>query len=385
MVKNIAILGSTGSIGRQALEVVDQFPEEYQVVALAAGNNITLLAEQAKKYRPRYLAVASQEAAASLSLRLDNHKQEILAGNEGLVNVAGLDGIDLLLVAVSGINGLLPTLTALEKKTPVALANKETLVAGGKLVMQKVKAAQTPLIPVDSEHSAIFQCIEEENAKSVDKLLLTASGGPFLHLAPQELALVTPEMALRHPNWKMGAKITIDSAALINKGLEVIEAHWLYDVPYERIKVLIHPQSLIHSMVQYVDGSVLAQLGLPDMRVPIQYAFTYPYRYSNTFPKIDFYQIREMNFYAPDLLKFPGLPLAYQAGTIGGTMTAVYNAANEEAVRLFLQGKIKFTDIPALIEKTMEKHHSLSDFQVEDVLAIDQWARSLVAQKVYKS
>ena len=249
--------------------------------------------------------------------------------------MAGIEELDLILVSVSGIHGLLPTLKALENQTTVALANKETIVTAGSLVMEKAKKFGTAIIPVDSEHSAIFQCLEKENLAAVEQLILTASGGPFFKATREELAQVTPQMALSHPNWKMGAKITIDSAGLINKGLEIIEAHWLFNVPYEKIKVVIHPQSVIHSMVQYKDGSVLAQLGCPDMKIPIQYAFTYPQRLTNFFPRLDFYQLEEITFSKPDFTKFPGLALAIEAGKIGGTMTTVFNGANEEAVLFF--------------------------------------------------
>jgi len=336
--KKIVILGSTGSIGRQALEVIDQHPQDYQVVGLAAGSNVQLLAEQVQKYRPEYVSLSHEEGAAQLRRLLEGHNIEIFTGSAGLVNLAGLPGIDLLLVAVTGIAGIEPTLTALEKGTQVALANKETLVTAGQLVMAKAKEKGQRLIPVDSEHSAIFQCLEERNKAQVVRLVLTASGGPFLNYSTAEMERVTPEMALKHPRWQMGQKITIDSAGLINKGLEVIEARWLFDVPYEKIQVVIHPQSIIHSMVQYSDGSVLAQLGMPDMRTPIQYAFTYPERKSNSFPKLDFYQLSQLTFAEPEWSKFPGLQLAFAAGKSGGTMTAVYNAANEAAVAMFLEG-----------------------------------------------
>ncbi|MBZ4655123.1 MAG: 1-deoxy-D-xylulose 5-phosphate reductoisomerase, partial [Peptococcaceae bacterium] len=306
---------------------------------------------------------------------------EILTGNEGLVHLAKLSGIDLVIVAVSGIIGLVPTLAALASGTPVALANKETIVAGGPLILEKVHKKGVPLIPVDSEHSAIFQCLEQENKEAVDKIILTASGGPFLTYTREQLERVTPEMALKHPRWQMGAKITIDSAGLINKGLEVIEAHWLFQVPYEKIEVVIHPQSVVHSMVQYGDGSVLAQLGCPDMRIPIQYALTYPERWYNKFPRLNFLETQELTFQRPDYQKFPGLALAYQAGKTGGSMTAVYNAANEVAVEMFLQGKINFTRIPEIIESVMTEHHPLKAFTLEEILTVDSWART-AARKV---
>jgi len=373
-VKKIVILGSTGSIGRQALEVVDAFPEMFEIIGLAAGSNVQLLAEQVQKYQPRYVSIGSKEDALALK-SLINSKTEIFYGEQGLINLAGIEELDLILVSVSGIHGLLPTLKALENQTTVALANKETIVTAGSLVMEKAKKFGTAIIPVDSEHSAIFQCLEKENLAAVEQLILTASGGPFFKATREELAQVTPQMALSHPNWKMGAKITIDSAGLINKGLEIIEAHWLFNVPYEKIKVVIHPQSVIHSMVQYKDGSVLAQLGCPDMKIPIQYAFTYPQRLTNFFPRLDFYQLEEITFSKPDFTKFPGLALAIEAGKIGGTMTTVFNGANEEAVLFFLNARIRFIDIPQIIEKVMIQHQVLADYQVSDILEIDRWAR----------
>lgn len=376
MVKKIVILGSTGSIGRQALEVIDQHPEEYQVLGLAAGSNVQLLAEQINQYQPQYASVNGEERAKELRSLVKGHNNiEIFSGRLGLLNLANLSGIDLILIAVTGIAGLEPTLAALEKGTQVALANKETMVTAGQLVMAKAKAAGQTIIPVDSEHSAIFQCSEECNRNQIEKIILTASGGPFLNFSAAEMAQVTPAMALKHPRWQMGQKITIDSAGLINKGLEVIEARWLFDIPYEKIQVLIHPQSIIHSMVQYVDGSVIAQLGMPDMRTPIQYAFTYPRRQANSFPKLDFYSLRELSFAEPELAKFPGLELAFAAGRTGGTMTTVYNAANEVAVELFLGGQLSFIGIPQLIEKVMNKHQAVLNLDLETILAYDEWAR----------
>jgi len=380
LTKKIVILGSTGSIGRQALQVVDEFPGEYKVVALAAGSNMDLLAEQILKYKPKFVAVSSKESEKKLAQLLPQNRTYVFAGDDSLVNLTELERIDLLLVAVTGINGLRPTLAALDKRITVALANKETLVTAGSLVMQKAAEKKAKLIPVDSEHSAIFQCLEERNSTAVEKLLLTASGGPFLYCTKEEMDGVTPEKALKHPKWQMGVKITIDSAGLINKGLEVIEAHWLFSMPYEKIEVLIHPQSVVHSMVEYIDGSVLAQCGLPDMRVPIQYALTYPRRSKNNFPKIDFTKINELSFIKPDYARFPGLNLAYDAGKIGGSMTTVYNAANEQAVDMFLHQKIGFTSIPLIIEKVMDKHESMQVYNIDDILYFDRWARQEAAK-----
>lgn len=376
MEKKIAVLGSTGSIGRQALDVVDQVLLDYKVFALAAGSNVSLLLEQIKKYRPKYVSLNNMEEADKLNEYSREMGFKLLLGREGLREIALLDNLDMMLVAVSGINGLEPTLTALERKIPVALANKETLVMAGELVMRKARETGTMIIPVDSEHSAIFQCLEEKNNQAVERLILTASGGPFLNTPIEEMEKVTPAMALRHPKWQMGNKITIDSAGLINKGLEVIEAHWLFDMSYDKINVVVHPQSIIHSMVEYKDGSVLAQLGMPDMRVPIQYAFTYPKRISNPFPKIlDFSKIKELNFFEPDMNRFTGLKLAFDAGRAGKTMPAVYNGANEKAVELFLQERIRFTDIPVLIEKVMNKHENSAVENIEQLFYIDSWSR----------
>lgn len=376
MAKKIALLGSTGSIGRQVLQVVDEFPADYQITALAAGTNVELLARQIRQYRPELVSVANLQVARRLAELLQDKPPQIVTGTEGLLHIAKLGEIDLIVIAVTGIHGLLPTLSALERGKSVALANKETLVTAGSLVMAKAREKGLTILPVDSEHSAIFQCLEEENTRKVEKLLLTASGGPFLHISREEMEKVTPQKALQHPKWQMGPKITIDSAGLINKGLEVIEAHWLFGVPYEQIQVVIHPQSIIHSMVQYQDGAVLAQLGTPDMRTPIQYALTYPYRCANSFPKLDFTRLLELTFQEPDLKRFPGLALAYEAGKTAGTMPAVYNAANEMAVNLFLEGKIKFTAIPGLIERVMDLHRVVPSFTIDDIMETDRWARA---------
>ncbi|MFY9175343.1 MAG: 1-deoxy-D-xylulose-5-phosphate reductoisomerase [Peptococcia bacterium] len=382
MTKKIVILGSTGSIGRQALEVVDQHPEEYEIIGLAAGRNLTLLAEQIKKYRPAYVVIQEERGIKELRDLTPGCQYEISSGPLGLVDLADLRGIELILVAVTGIAGLEPTLKALSRGTMVALANKETLVTAGNLVISKAKENNSKILPVDSEHSAIFQCLEEHNHSVVDKLILTASGGPFLNYSQQEMSRVSPEMALQHPRWQMGPKITIDSAGLINKGLEVIEAHWLFAVPYEKIQVIIHPQSIIHSIVQYDDGSCLAQLGRPDMRVPIQYAFTYPKRQSNSFPKLDFSRCEDLTFEEPDFERFPGLRLAYEAGKRADSMPTVYNGANEVAVELFLQGRIGFMEIPRIIARVMERHVPVKLLDIETVLACDGWARQEARKNV---
>lgn len=383
--KKLVVLGSTGSIGKQTLQVVDELKDDIQVVGLAANNSVESLAQQIKKYQIRFASVGTDEARKKLLQILDGYKCEVYVGKEGLVSLARLENIDIILVAVNGINGLIPVLEGMDRGVTIALANKETLVAGGKLVMEKARKNNVSILPVDSEHSAIYQCIEDNNKNAIEKLILTASGGPFLHYSLEEMLNVTPEKALKHPNWDMGAKITIDSAGLINKGLEVIEARWLFNVPYDKIEVVIHPQSIFHSMVQYVDGSVIAQIGLPDMRVPIQYALTYPQRKKNTFPKIDFYRLSSLTFHKPDLERFSGLGLAFAAGMEGGSMPVVYNAVNEIAVELFLRGKIKFIEIPIIIEKVMSKHVKVDIMDLDTILQVDEWARKETLQYFGKS
>lgn len=384
MKKKIAILGSTGSIGRQTLEVVDRFPDILEVVALSAGANLTLLQEQINKYKPKMACLSDPQQAAKLSVELKDEQIKVVGGMEGLIQVATHPEATIVVTSVTGTVGLLPTVEAIKAGKDIALANKETLVAAGELVMALAREHQVKILPVDSEHSAIFQCLQGEPRKALEKILLTASGGPFRGKSRDELAAVTPEMALKHPNWSMGAKITIDSATLINKGLEVIEAKWLYGVEYEQIQVVVHSQSIIHSMVQFQDGSVIAQLGLPDMRLPIQYALSYPDRWSNDFPKIDFWQLGDLSFMPPDMEAFPGLGLAFQAGRIGGTMPAVMNAANEKAVELFLKKKIGFADIPRLVEEAMQSHVVKNSPVLDEILLADSWAREEVVNSAGK-
>lgn len=384
MKKKIAILGSTGSIGRQTLEVVDRFPDNLEVVALSAGANLNLLQEQINKYKPKMACLSDPMLAAKLSVELNGGQTEVVSGLDGLIKVATHPEATVVVTSVTGTVGLMPTVEAIKAGKDIALANKETLVAAGELVMALAREHQVKILPVDSEHSAIFQCLQGAPKKALEKILLTASGGPFRGKSREELAAVTPEMALKHPNWSMGAKITIDSATLINKGLEVIEAKWLYGVEYEQIQVVVHPQSIIHSMVQFQDGSVIAQLGLPDMRLPIQYALSYPERWSNDFPKIDFWQLADLSFMPPDTEAFQGLALAFQAGKIGGTMPAVMNAANEKAVELFLKKKIGFADIPRLVEKAMQSHMVKSSPALDEILLADSWARKEVVKSAGK-
>ncbi|NLT19451.1 MAG: 1-deoxy-D-xylulose-5-phosphate reductoisomerase [Syntrophomonadaceae bacterium] len=372
---NIVILGSTGSIGLQALDVIARHNERFRVVGLAARNEVDVLKEQAEQFKPKAIAVGDNNAYPALKNSIAGNV-ELLSGMEGLSAIAAWPDADIILVAVSGAIGILPTLSAIKAKKQIALANKETLVTAGDLVMQEIKNNNINLIPVDSEHSAIFQCLagEKDNLK---KIWLTASGGPFRDFTLQELELVNVEMALCHPNWSMGPKITIDSATLMNKGLEVIEAHHLFGVDYNDIGVLIHPQSIVHSMVELVDGAFLAHLGAADMRIPIQYAFTYPDRLPSSAQYLDFTKLAALEFQAPDIKRFPALELAYEAGRTGGTMPAVLNAANEIAVQYFLGGKIGFTLIPRLVEQVMNRHDTISEPNLEEILSVDKWARIL--------
>jgi 1-deoxy-D-xylulose-5-phosphate reductoisomerase len=381
MKKNIVILGSTGSIGRQALEVVSWHAADLQVQGIAAHRNIDLLEQQAKIYNVPYVAVGDQKAASELKQRLGGSDTRCLSGVDGLLELVRLPDVDLILIAVSGLAGLLPTMEAISCKKQVALANKETLVAGGSLVMEAAHKNGVQIIPVDSEHSAIFQCLDQ--AADVDKLVITGSGGPFREMLLEDMKSITPEMALRHPTWNMGAKITIDSATLMNKGLEIIEARWLFGIDYDHIEAVIHPQSIIHSLVAYQDGSVIAQMGWPDMRVPIQYAFFYPERKANNLPTLDLIQVSQLTFEAPDLDRFPCLRLARDAGKIGGTMTAVLNAANEVAVEAFLGHLITFKTIPELINEVMNIHSpKTGKLDLDEILDADSWARDCTRQLI---
>lgn len=373
--KNIAILGSTGSIGTQTLSVIDEFADEFSVKILAGNSNYTLLLEQAQKYQPKYVVINDKKAYEAFCSLCPNKDITVLNGMDNLLATLAAEPLDLVVGAMGGAVGIAPTLKALELGIDVALANKETLVAAGDLVRQIQGKTNAKILPVDSEHSAIFQCMEPES-KCVSRILLTASGGPFRKATMEELKQVTPAMALKHPNWQMGRKITIDSATLMNKGLEVIEANWLFRMPYEQIKVLVHPQSVVHSMVEYGDGSVLAHLGRADMRIPIQYALTYPERVGNTFPKLDFTALSGLTFEEVNHEHFPALNLAYQAGRIGKSMPCVLNAANEVAVGLFLEEKISFLAIPVLVEKVMALHQPVVVENLAHLLEIDQWARN---------
>ncbi len=374
--KRIAILGSTGSIGRSALQVVEQFPDRLQVVALAAGRNIDLLAEQIHRFRPRLAAVFDLQLAKDLTSRLQpGIEVEVVAGSQGYQQVASCAEAEMILSSMVGAAGLIPTLSAIRAGKDVALANKETLVMAGALVMGEVRRSQVELLPVDSEHNAIFQAMAGHRREDLKRILLTASGGPFLNMPKEQLESVTPTQALAHPNWAMGPKISIDSATLMNKGLEVIEAKWLFDVPVEKIDVHVHPQSIVHSMVEYVDGSVIAQMGIPDMRIPIAYALAYPERLELDLPRLDFFTVQTLTFQEPDLNRFPCLQLAFAACKAGGTMPAVLNAANEVAVQAFLDNRIPFSGIPRLVNQAMEEHALDPAAELEAILEADAWAR----------
>ncbi len=374
-VKNLSILGSTGSIGVSTLEIVEAHPEQFRVVAMTAGYNLKLLRQQVKKFRPEMVAVVNPEDGESLRQFVGDDGPEIITGVEGLIACACHADVDMVVSAIVGAAGLVPTMAAIEAGKDIALANKETLVTAGSLVMAAVARAGVKLYPVDSEHSAIFQSLEGHRERDVRRLILTASGGPFRDRDPDTFGEITLQDALAHPNWSMGRKITIDSATMMNKGLEVIEAHWLFKLPGEQIAVHIHPQSIVHSMVEYVDGSVIAQLGIPDMRTPIAYALSYPERLTLDLPPLDLCRLGQLTFREPDAQRFPCLTLAYEALDAGGSAPAVLNAANEIAVGSFLDGRISFVDIPGLIRSTLERHQVVVPGSMEEVLLIDRWAR----------
>ena len=376
--KKIAILGSTGSIGTQTLDVVREHSDELQVVALAAGTNKERLKEQIKEFHPKLVSLSDEKKAQELKEELAGDQVEVVCGMEGLIEVAGADSADVVVTAVVGMMGILPTMEAIKKGKDIALANKETLVTAGHLIIPMAKEYGVSILPVDSEHSAIFQSLQGEPKAALDKILLTASGGPFRGKSAEFLETVTLEAALNHPNWSMGPKITIDSSTMVNKGLEVMEAKWLFGVDYSQIEVVIQPQSIIHSMVQYVDGAIIAQLGTPDMRVPIEYALFYPERRSLSGDRLDFSKLSQITFEKPDYKVFRGLSLAIEAGKTGGTMPTVFNAANERAVAKFLKGEIKYTDIVRSIEKCMDAHKVSAHPDLEEILATEQWVYSIL-------
>ena len=375
MKKGIAILGSTGSIGRQTLEVVSIFPSSLAVVALAAKDEVDLIVEQIKKFSPKIVSVENDAVKQKVEQKLGTSKVQIFSGQEGLTKVATAAEAKMVVVAIPGALCLVPVIEAVKAKKNIALATKEVLVAAGEIFMKEVKAAGVKVFPIDSEHSAIAQCLQGEDPKTIKKVILTASGGPFLKTPIEKFVNLTAKDALKHPTWKMGPKITIDSATLMNKGFEVMEAHYLFGLDYKQIEVLIHPQSVIHSFVEFVDGSVKAQLGAPDMRLPIQYALLEQTRMQNMWNKLNFFKISQFTFQLPDKQKFPCLEYAYEAGQKGGTLPAVLNAANEEAIKLFLRGKINFAELPKKIKEVMDNHQAKEDPTLADILAADKFAR----------
>jgi 1-deoxy-D-xylulose-5-phosphate reductoisomerase len=373
--KRISLLGSTGSIGVNTLDVVGSHPEEFAVTALAAGRNVVLLKKQIDRFRPRLAAVVDEEHAQELRCLLGPRSDiAIFFGAEGYREAAAAADTDMVVSAMVGAAGLLPTLEAIGAGRHIALANKETLVMAGGIVLRKAAEMGVNIIPVDSEHSAIFQCLQGQRSEDVRRIILTASGGPFLNATQEEMTTVTPVQALRHPNWVMGRKITIDSATMMNKGLEVIEAGWLFGIPVTAIDVLIHPQSIVHSLVEYRDGSVIAQLGAPDMRIPIAYALSFPRRLDRQEPRLDLPLVGDLSFCRPDLERFPSLRLAYAAALTGGTMPAVMNAANECAVAAFIDEKIGFIDICRVAEEVLDRHCVKAEPEIDDILAADRWA-----------
>ena len=374
--RSIALLGSTGSIGISALDLVREFPDRFKVHGMVAGRNLKRLAAQVKEFSPQCVAIKNEEDIPLLRKIMGKHRVEILSGLAGATTVATANEVDLVLAAIVGGAGLVPTLMALRAGKEIALANKEALVMAGEILVNTAKQNRTRLLPVDSEHSAIFQCLQGNHRDEVDKIILTASGGPFLRTPLKRLDKVTVEQALKHPNWKMGPKITIDSATMMNKGLEVVEARWEFDMEPDRIEVVIHPQSVVHSMVRYQDGSIIAQLGITDMRIPIAYALAFPHRLKGSWKPLELTRQGELNFLPVEKKRYPALSLAYEALREGGTMPAVLNAANEVAVAAFLGKQIGFRQIHRLIDKTMQDHTCRRTKDVDEILEVDRWARA---------
>jgi 1-deoxy-D-xylulose-5-phosphate reductoisomerase len=382
MKKNISILGSTGSIGKQTLDVIAQFPNRFNVVGLSAKDNLNVLADQVKRFHPKIVSVDSEASAELLQRKLGKTYTVVYSNDEGLIKVATHKEVDTVVVAIPGSAGILPTIEAIKLKKNIALASKEVLVAAGDIVMEEVRKRKVSLMPIDSEHSGILQCLKAEQIDKIKRIILTASGGPFLGMPADKLSKVTVEEALDHPKWKMGNKISIDSATLMNKGFEVIEAHHLFGLDYNKIDVVIHPQSFIHAMIELIDGSLIAQMAAPDMRIPIQYALLDGERLPNKFEQVNLIKLGNLNFDAPDKNRFPCLEYAYSAGRKGGTMPAVLNAANNEAVRLFLEGKIKFTEITSLTKQAMDKHFFTKEAKLDEILSADTWAKKEILTSV---
>ncbi len=381
--KKIVILGSTGSIGTQTLQVIDFLTQKWEITALTANKNVNLLAKQAKKYNVKFAVIRDERLALKLKKQLKDTNTEVLTGNTSHEYVAAINDTDLVVNAIVGAAGLKPSIAALKAGNILGLANKESMVIGGSIINRILKRNNTRILPIDSEHNAIFQIIKDHNKEDIKKILITASGGPFLKLPIEKLQEVTVKEALNHPNWDMGNKITIDSATMMNKGLEVIEAHWLFEQPYSKIKAVIHPESIIHSMVEFKDNAIRAEMSVSDMRLPIQNVLTFPDRYKSSINELDLFSVGQLNFLQPDLDKFPALRLAYEAGREGGSFPAVLNAANEVAVSLFLQKEISYVQISPLIEKVMNKHKKINSPEVSELLSIDKWSRD-IAREVAK-
>lgn len=373
--KNISILGSTGSIGKSTLDVVDDYKTQFRILGLTANRDIQSFATQINRYQPLVAAIADKESYLELKKLVHSKNTEIVCGVEGLIHVATLSEVDLVMSSIVGAAGLLPTIEAIKAKKTILLANKEVLVMAGELVNHLMHSHQVMMLPVDSEHNAIFQCLKGSQSKEIEKIILTASGGPFRYLPLNEFSSITKEKALKHPNWDMGAKITIDSATMMNKGLELIEARWLFDLEEDKIDIIIHPESVIHSMVQFVDGSVLAQLGVSDMKIPIQFSLTYPERLNCQIPRVDFSQLGSLNFLKPDLIKFPALRIARECLKQGASYPIVLNAANEIAVQSFLEDKIHYVDIVKIIEKVLTQHQPCNNANLDEIIQIDEWSR----------
>jgi 1-deoxy-D-xylulose-5-phosphate reductoisomerase len=376
--KRVVVLGSTGSIGVNTLKVIEHHPEEFQVVGLAAGSQVDRLAEQVRAFGPK--AVALRDAARIPEFRslLDGAEPQIFSGEEGVQALAGMEGVDLVVVAITGAAALAPTLAAIGRGRAIGLANKETLVMAGELVMGQARAHRAQMIPIDSEHSAIFQCLQGHSRQEIRRILLTTSGGPLKDVPKEQFASLPREKIMDHPRWKMGPKITVDSATMMNKALEVIEARWLFDVPAEKIEVVVHPEAIVHSLVEFIDGSVLAQMGVTDMRVPIQYAMTYPKRLSSSLPALDLVALSRLTFEAPQAAKFPCLEFGYRAAAAEGTMPAVLNAANEHCVRAFLKDRLGFARIPSVIETVLNRHRVTGRPTLDQILESDRWAHEQV-------
>jgi len=382
--KRICILGSTGSIGRNTLNVISGLSDRFQVVGLCAQSNVSLLAEQANKFRPKAVAIGDETKIGELNKKL-KEKVRIFVGKQGIEELARQEESDIVLIAISGSASIRPTYAAVASGKDIALASKEALVSAGHIITREAKRRDSAIIPVDSEHSALFQCLMAGRTSEVARLYITASGGPAWAMPKSAFRSLSKETVLKHPKWKMGKKISVDSATMMNKGLEVIEAKWLFGIDIDDIKILIHPEAIVHSMVEFVDGSVLAQLGITDMQLPIQYALSYPKRYKSGLKQLDLIKIRRLTFYKPDANKFPSLKLAYEAAREGGSATAVLNSSNEAAVRAFLHNKIKFTDIPIIIEKLLSRHKRIEFPTLSEIEAIEEWVKSEVERFCYLS